>query len=100
MQLKKGQKPIYANTKQQRLDQHSFAVGMLAKIIFEKFIDSNKYTELVKAVYIAGCLHDIGKLDAVFQRWLIQLITNKKSVTSEELEDGTHIYTKNFKVLY
>ena len=61
-------KEIYANTNGQRLDQHLFAVGCLSKMLVEKIVPENE--NLAEAVYIAGCWHDIGKIDDSFQNWV------------------------------
>lgn len=42
---------IFANTKQQPLDQHLFAVGYLAYCLIKRIVDDDK---LAKAVYVAG----------------------------------------------
>jgi CRISPR-associated endonuclease/helicase Cas3 len=76
----------YANTKQQPLDQHLFAVGYVASLLAKNLLDDEK---LAKAAYISGGLHDIGKLDPEFQAWLSGLI-NKDSV-GDLPEDGIHI---------
>ncbi len=80
---------IYANTNGQRLDQHLFAVGYVAKCLFEKIVPDDKLGEVV---YIAGCWHDIGKIDIGFQDW-IKL--NKKF--KEIPEEGEHIDKKTGK---
>ena len=82
---------IYANTKQQPLDQHLFAVGYLAYCLIKRIVDDDK---LAKAVYVAGCLHDIGKIDPQFQAWLAKELKNKKQ--SEIPEEGQHIATGTF----
>ncbi len=77
---------IYANTKQQPLDQHLFAVGHVAYLLIKGMIDDEK---LEKAVFVAGCLHDLGKIDPEFQQWLHKLL---KKIKGEEIpEDGIHI---------
>jgi len=82
---------LYANTKQQPLDQHLFAVGYLAYCLINRVVDDDK---LAKAVYIAGCLHDIGKIDPQFQVWLATELKKKKQ--PEILEEGQHIPTGTF----
>ena len=78
---------IYANTNGQRLDEHLFAVGYLAKIFIKKIIPDDE--NLAEAVYLAGIWHDIGKIDSGFQKW-IKL--NKKF---QQLSDeGEHIDKK------
>ena len=81
---------IYANTNGQRLDQHLFAVGYLAKLMVEKIVPDDE--NLSEAVYVAGCWHDIGKIDGGFQSW-IKL--NKKF--KEIPEEGEHIDKKTGK---
>ena len=77
---------IYANTQKQPLDQHLFAVGYVAYLLMQKMVDDDK---LAKAVFLAGCLHDLGKIDPEFQQWLYTLL---KKVKGEELPDnGQHI---------
>lgn len=83
-------KSILANTHGQPLSQHLFAVGYLAHQIIENLKINNK--NLARSAFIAGILHDIGKLDPQFQQWL-----SKKENNSEENiflpEDGVHIDT-------
>lgn len=77
---------VYANTKMQPLDQHLFAVGYLAHCLIKQLLDDEK---MPMAAFIAGGLHDIGKLDPEFQDWLSKII-NKDTIT-ELPEDGLHI---------
>lgn len=76
----------YANTGKQLLDQHLFAVGYVAHQIIKHLVDDDK---LAKVVFVAGCLHDIGKIDPAFQNWIID--KTKKKVLNEILEEGQHI---------
>lgn len=76
---------IYANTKKQPLDQHLFAVGYLAYEIINRLMDDNN---LARAAFIAGCLHDLGKIDPCFQNWLAGV---KKKTQPEISEEGEHI---------
>ncbi len=83
---------IYANTNGQRLDQHLFAVGYLAKLLIEKTIPNDK--PLAEAVYIAGCWHDMGKVDDIFQSW----VSSKLNKKYKELPEwGEHIDKKTGK---
>jgi CRISPR-associated endonuclease/helicase Cas3 len=90
------EKPItgvdYTNTQLQRLDQHLFAVGYLAKALFVHFYGENEDTEnLSKVAYLSGCFHDIGKLDSKFQKWVV----NSKNKTYVP-DDGQHIDKGSF----
>lgn len=79
---------ILANTKNQPLSQHLFAVGYCAYKIIQK-MHVNK-PRLAEAAFVAGILHDIGKAEPQFQSWL----TKKLKVTDDDAElpdDGFHI---------
>jgi CRISPR-associated endonuclease/helicase Cas3 len=77
---------VYANTKMQPLDQHLFAVGYVANCLIKQLVDDDK---MPLTAFVAGGLHDIGKLDPEFQDWLSKII-NKNTIT-ELPEDGLHI---------
>jgi len=81
---------IFANTKAQRLDQHLFAVGYLAYRIIKRLVPNDN--NLAIAVFIAGCWHDIGKIDPAFQDWLSKEL-NKK-IFEDVPDDGQHIDKK------
>jgi len=84
---------IYANSKGQRLDQHLFAVGYLAYKIVKRLVPQDN--NLAIAVFIAGCWHDIGKIDPAFQDWLGKLL--KKKNFEDVPDDGQHIDRKTGK---
>lgn len=90
-------KNILANTHGQPLSQHLFAVGYLAyQIINQLKIDS---PNLAKSAFIAGILHDLGKIDPQFQQWVTKKSASPKGKVanedeSEDIElpdDGVHI---------
>lgn len=84
---------IYANTKNQRLDQHLFAVGYLAYRILKRLIPQDG--NLAIATFIAGCWHDIGKIEPDFQNWLSKELKKKKF--EDVPDDGQHIDKKTGK---
>lgn len=90
-------KNILATTHGQPLSQHLFAVGYLAyHLIIQLKIDN---PNLAKSAFIAGILHDIGKIDPQFQQWVTNKFTkpSKKTVNEDEpdnitlSDDGVHI---------
>jgi len=83
---------IFANTRRQPLTHHLFAVGTVAYQIIHQFVDDEM---LAKTVFIAGCLHDIGKIDPAFQEWLTGELKKKKQ--PEFLDEGHHITKKSGK---
>lgn len=85
---------ILANTNEQPLSQHLFAVGYLGYKLIEKLQINNP--KLAQAALIAGILHDIGKLDPQFQQWLKVKIGKEPVDTSDDMlpdlpDDGVHI---------
>ncbi len=77
---------LYANTAGQPLDLHLFAVGYVAHSIVYKLIGGKKIAE---SAFLAGCFHDIGKIDPQFQQWLSPKLA--KDVDRPPPEDGVHI---------
>jgi len=83
---------IYANTNGQRLDQHLFGVGYLAKRLIEKLVPQDE--SLAESVYVAGLWHDMGKVDNIFQSWL----STKQNKKYKDIPDeGEHIDKKTGK---
>ena len=76
----------YANTKKQPLDQHLFAVGYVAYLLCKQLTHNET---LAKASFVAGCWHDIGKIDPGFQNWILD--KTKKKLIDDIPEEGQHI---------
>lgn len=81
----------YANTKKQPLDQHLFAVGYVAYLLSKQLVEDNK---LAKTAFVAGCWHDMGKIDAGFQTWILE--KTKKQLIDKIPEEGQHIEKGKF----
>lgn len=77
----------YANTKKQPLAQHLFAVGYVANELCKQLTDNEN---LAKAAFVAGCWHDMGKVDAIFQGWLLKELKKKGALEFEVPETGQH----------
>lgn len=88
--MKPKENENYANTQLQLLSEHLFGVGYVSKKIFEMILQNEEHKNLSETVFLAGCLHDIGKLDPLFQEWV------KKGKQRETDEDGQHIDTAKF----
>ena len=65
---------IFANTRRQFLTHHLFAVGAVAYQIIQQFTSDEL---LAKTVFMAGCLHDLGKIDPAFQDWLDIMVNTR-----------------------
>lgn len=80
---------LIANNKAQPLSHHLFAVGYVAYYLLEKMgVENHK---LRQAAFVSGILHDIGKIDPEFQRWICK--NNNKFSENIVPEDGVHIDT-------
>lgn len=88
MTMKAKKDEFYANTHLQPLAEHSFAIGYLAQQLFKKVVENEEYENLSKVAFLAGCLHDVGKLDPLFQDWV------KKEKQKDPEDDGQHIDVK------
>ena len=80
---------IYANTHLQLLEHHLFAVGVVAQRLYLHFYPDKK--NQANAAFVAGCFHDIGKLDPAFQSWVVNPKNNHY-----QAEDGQHIDDTKF----
>jgi CRISPR-associated endonuclease/helicase Cas3 len=78
---------LLANTRAQVLSKHLFAVGFVAHQILDALHINN--STLKHAAFIAGILHDIGKVDPEFQNWVTKKL--KKLPSDFVPDDGEHI---------
>ncbi|QIN30669.1 CRISPR-associated endonuclease Cas3'' [Legionella longbeachae] len=78
---------LLANTRSQVLSKHLFAVGFVAYKLLDILHIQNP--KLQQAAFIAGVLHDIGKIDPEFQSW----VNKKLGKIADDFvpDDGVHI---------
>lgn len=79
-------KKLLANHKNQDLSKHLYATAELSEKIASK---QTKNSNIQKAAFVSGYLHDIGKIDPHFQKWLSTPLTS-------ELDNGAHIDSGKF----
>lgn len=89
MNIKIKKDEFYANVQLQTLLHHSFAVGYLSQALFHHVVDGIEHRNLSQVAFLAGCLHDLGKLDPEFQAWV------RKGKQKDD-DDGQHIDAGKF----
>lgn len=82
---------MMANTQKQTLSNHLFAVGYLAQTLLRLVTNNQIDNKFLMAVFNAGCLHDIGKIDPIFQKW-----ASKKKHDEIDLNEGQHVDETKF----
>lgn len=95
---------LLANTKNQYLSKHCFAVGLLSLKIFENLFSEIRYKNLLEhlkiddvkifkieyikqIIFNAGVYHDMGKIDLNFQTYINKKINNNEN----DLENYTDV---------
>ncbi len=78
---------LLANTHPQALSKHLFAVGLVAYQLLDSLQINNE--KLKQSAFIAGILHDLGKIDPAFQNWVNKKLGN---ISDNYLpDDGFHV---------
>ena len=80
---------MIANHNQHLLHEHLFAVGFIAS---ELTMQLTNNSNLAYNAFVAGCLHDIGKLEPKFQSWLRKDLKKPQPIPDNEC--GVHIDSK------
>src|SRR5690606_38482352 len=85
---------MYANTEKQDIEKHSIAVGIDASELGESILGDVKNKELdcvkkniIEKVRLAGFLHEVGKADPSFQKFIINTAANNKDLELESSEE-------------
>ncbi|WP_440652016.1 CRISPR-associated helicase Cas3' [Cysteiniphilum sp. 19S12-1] len=78
---------LLANTHSHSLGKHLFAVGFIAYQLLDSLQINNQ--KLKQSAFIAGILHDLGKIDPVFQNWVHKKL--EKTADDYLPDDGVHV---------
>ena len=74
-----------ANTKGQSLEHHLVGVARYSVEVLKSLgLSDEKLKELLPCVYLAGLIHDIGKLDPAFQKYILSKKIQKQDAEKSE----------------